>query len=109
MGLRSQSRNLRRLGHSRSAQAAPVIRFCLADGRAIERQAGFAIIHTRGAQTGDDVVFAEPGDLTLFGARTLEGLNFRIDPVRHELVDAGPVDAAAGGISARGQLVTTTG
>jgi hypothetical protein len=48
-----------------------------------------------GAQTGDDVVFAEAGDLVLLGARTMEGLNFRVDPVRHVLVDAGPVDAAA--------------
>ena len=71
------------------------VRFRVADGRTIERQAGFAIIHANGAQTADDVLFAEPGDLVLLGARTLEGLNFKIDPVRHTLVDAGPVDAAA--------------
>ncbi len=71
------------------------VRFRVADGRTIERQAGFAIIHVGGAQTADDVVFAEPGDLVLLGARTMEGLNFKIDPVRHVLVDAGPVDAAA--------------
>jgi predicted aspartyl protease len=71
------------------------VRFRLADGRTIERQAGFAIIHVNGAQTGDDVVFAEARDLVLLGARTMEGLNFRVDPVRHVLVDAGPVDAAA--------------
>ncbi len=76
-------------------QPEKAVRFRLADGRAIERQAGFAIIHVNGAQTTDDVVFAEPGDLILLGARTLEGLNFKIDPVRHVLVDAGPVDAAA--------------
>lgn len=72
-----------------------VVRFRLADGRAIERQAGFAIIHAGGNRTGDDVVFAEPGDMVLLGARTMEGLNLRVDPVRHTLVDAGPVDAAA--------------
>ncbi len=71
------------------------VRFRVADGRAIERQAGFAIIHVAGSQTADDVVFAEPGDMVLLGARTLEGLNLRVDPVRHVLVDAGPVDAAA--------------
>ena len=71
------------------------VRFRVADGRAIERQAGFAIIHVNGVHTADDVVFAEAGDLVLLGARTLEGLNFKIDPVRHTLVDAGPVDAAA--------------
>ncbi len=76
-------------------QPEKAVRFRVADGRAIERQAGFAIVHVNGAQTADDVVFAESGDLVLLGARTLEGLNFKIDPVRHALVDAGPVDAAA--------------
>ena len=71
------------------------VRFRVADGRAIERQAGYAIIHVNGVQTCDDVVFAETGDLVLLGARTMEGLNLKIDPVRHVLVDAGPVDAAA--------------
>ena len=76
-------------------QPEKAVRFRVADGRTIERHAGFAIIHANGAQTADDVVFAEEGDLVLLGARTLEGLNFKIDPVRHTLVDAGPVDAAA--------------
>jgi predicted aspartyl protease len=80
---------------SLGVQPEKAVRFRVADGRAIERQAGFAIIHVNGAQTTDDVVFAEPGDLILLGARTLEGLNFKIDPVRHVLVDAGPIDAAA--------------
>jgi predicted aspartyl protease len=70
------------------------VRFRVADGRAVERQAGFAIIHVGAVHTSDDVIFAEPGDMVLLGARTLEGLNLRVDPVRHVLVDAGPVDAA---------------
>ncbi len=41
-----------------------------------------------------DVVFGEPGDLTLLGSRSLEGLNFRIEPVTKQLVDAGPAPAA---------------
>jgi hypothetical protein len=41
------------------------------------------------------VVFGEPGDLVLLGARTLEGLNFRVDPLTRQLVDAGPAPAAA--------------
>ena len=39
-------------------------------------------------------VFGEPGDLTLLGSRTLEGLNVRIDPRAKRLVDAGPAPAA---------------
>jgi hypothetical protein len=40
------------------------------------------------------VVFGEPGDLALLGARTLEGLNVRVDALRKKLVVAGPVPAA---------------
>jgi hypothetical protein len=40
------------------------------------------------------VVFAEPGDLLLLGARTLEGLNLIVDSGRKRLVAAGPVPAA---------------
>lgn len=70
------------------------VRFRVADGRAVERDAGYAIVHVGDVQTSDDVIFAEAGDMILLGARTLEGLNLRVDPVRHVLVDAGPVDAA---------------
>jgi predicted aspartyl protease len=85
----------RNILESLGIQPEKAVRFRVADGRTIERQAGYAIIHANGAQTADDVVFAEPGDLVLLGARTLEGLNFRVDSVRHKLVDAGPIDAAA--------------
>jgi len=30
-----------------------------------------------------------PGDFALLGSRTLEGLNFRVEPVTKQLVDAG--------------------
>ena len=39
-------------------------------------------------------MFGEPDDLVLLGSRTLEGLNFRIEPVTKRLVDAGPAPAA---------------
>jgi hypothetical protein len=48
-----------------------------------------------GKKAGDEVVFGESGDLVLLGARSLEGLNFRIEPVTKRLVDAGPAPAAA--------------
>jgi hypothetical protein len=44
--------------------------------------------------TIDEVVFAEPGDLLLLGARTLEGLNLTVDSRRKRLVAAGPLPAA---------------
>jgi predicted aspartyl protease len=69
--------------------------FRQADGTILERWAGGAFIYVAGKRTNDDVVFGEPGDLVLLGSRTLEGLNFRIEPVTKQLVDAGPAPAAA--------------
>jgi clan AA aspartic protease len=69
--------------------------FRQADGTILERRTGAAFIHVAGKRTTDDVVFGEPGDLVLLGSRTLEGLNFRIEPVTKRLVDAGPAPAAA--------------
>lgn len=68
--------------------------FRQADGTILERWAGGAYVYVAGKRTNDDVVFGEPGDLVLLGSRTLEGLNFRIEPVTKRLVDAGPAPAA---------------
>jgi predicted aspartyl protease len=68
--------------------------FRQADGTTLERWAGAAFVHVAGKRTTDDVVFGEPGDLVLLGSRTLEGLNFRIEPITRQLVDAGPAPAA---------------
>ena len=70
-------------------------RFRQANGTILERWVGGAFINVAGNRTTDDVVFGEPGDLVLLGARTLEGLNFRVEPVTRQLVDAGPAPAAA--------------
>lgn len=69
-------------------------RFRQADGTILERWVGAVFVHVAGKRTADDVVFGEPGDLVLLGARTLEGLNFRIEPATRQLVDAGPAPAA---------------
>lgn len=68
--------------------------FEVADGRRIERDIGYALVRAAGTEAPDLVVFAEPGDMTLLGAHSLEGLNLKIDPVRKELVPAGPVITA---------------
>ena len=70
-------------------------RFRQADGTVLERWTGIVVVNLAGNRTGDDVVFGEPGDLVLLGSRTLEGLNFRVEPVTKQLVDAGPAPAAA--------------
>ena len=68
--------------------------FIVADGRRIERDIGYAIIHAGGVATADNVVFTEPSDDVILGARSLDGLNLRLDVIRKELVDAGPILAA---------------
>ena len=70
-------------------------RFRQASGQLLERWLGPAIVFAAGTYASDDVVFAEPGDLTLLGARSLEGLNLHVDPVQKRLIDAGPMPAAA--------------
>lgn len=69
--------------------------FIVADGRRIDRDIGYALVRAAGSEAPDLVVFAESGDMSLLGAHSLEGLNLKIDPVRKELVSAGPVIAAA--------------
>jgi clan AA aspartic protease len=70
-------------------------RFRQADGTVLERWTGPAFVYAAGRTTTDEVVFGEPGDLVLLGARSLEGLNLRVDPLTKTLVDAGPAPAAA--------------
>ena len=70
-------------------------RFRQADGTILERWAGQASLYAAGTWTADEVIFGEPRDLVLLGARTLEGLNLRVNPFTKSLVDAGPAPAAA--------------
>jgi len=69
-------------------------RFRQADGSILERWTGTVIVRVAAKQAGDEIVFGLPGDLTLLGARSLEGLNLRVEPVAKRLVDAGPAPAA---------------
>ncbi len=68
--------------------------FVMANGLEITRAVGFAIIHVGDALTIDEVIFGEPGDLQILGARSLEGMNLRVDPRAKKLVAGGPVLAA---------------
>jgi predicted aspartyl protease len=80
---------------SLNIQRRKISRFRQADGTVLERWTGPAFVYAAGTTATDDVVFGEPGDMVLLGARSLEGLNLRIDPVNKLLVDAGPAPAAA--------------
>jgi predicted aspartyl protease len=76
-------------------EAVRAVHFATADGREIERRVCFANLYVGDSSAPEIVVFAEPGDMKLLGARTLEGLNLRMDIVGKRLVAAGPVPAAA--------------
>jgi predicted aspartyl protease len=68
--------------------------FVMANGNTVTRNIGFAILRIGEHFTIDEVVFAQEGDLCLLGARTLEGMNLRVDARGKKLVAAGPVPAA---------------
>jgi predicted aspartyl protease len=70
-------------------------RFRQANGTVLERWTGSLLVYVSGKRAADEVVFGEPGDLVLLGARTLQGLNFRVELLTKQLVDAGPAPAAA--------------
>ena len=82
---------LESLGIERSKRS----RFRQATGVIVERWTGETRVYAAGTRTIDEVVFGEPADLVLLGARSLEGLNLTIDPVNKRLIDAGPAPAAA--------------
>ena len=82
---------LKRLGTKVAKKDQP---FVMANGQAVTRPVGYAILRAAGFETVDEVVFAEPGDLNLLGSRTLEGFGATVDPRRKRLVAAGPQPVA---------------
>lgn len=82
---------LEKIGVLREKKDTP---FVMANGQVVTRSIGFAVLRVDKHFTIDEVVFAEEGDLTLLGARTLEGLNLMVDPAKKKLVAAGPIPAA---------------
>lgn len=77
---------LRRLGIAPTRQ----LRFVLADGSRIERDAGTAVIRIDGEQEASPVVLGDEEAPSLLGALTLEALLLSVDPLNQRLV---PVDA----------------
>ncbi len=68
--------------------------FVMANCQQITRAVGFAIIRVGDALTTDEVIFGEEGDLQILGARSLEGMNLRVDSRAKKLVAGGPILAA---------------
>ena len=69
--------------------------FTTATGASVERLVGYAVLEAEGHETIDEVVFGEPGDLTLLGVRTLEGFGVVVDPLGHRLVAVSTIAAGS--------------
>jgi predicted aspartyl protease len=60
--------------------------FQMANKQLVERDVGYAILTAEGYSTIDEVVFAEDGDMTLLGVRTIEGFKVMVDNIGHRFV-----------------------
>ena len=55
-------------------------------GSLIERQLGYALVAWNGRAGSINVVFGEPGDMTVLGVTALESLTVTADPIQQTLV-----------------------
>jgi predicted aspartyl protease len=85
------AKSLEKIGVKRKKRNVAIT---MANGKTITRDVGFVIISADKFFTVDEVVFAEPDDLSLLGARALAGFNARVDPKQKKLMAAGPFLAA---------------
>jgi predicted aspartyl protease len=69
--------------------------FATATQDRFERPVGYAILTAEGYETNDEVVFAEPGDMTLLGVRTIEGFGVMVDNIGHRFVATTTIVAIA--------------
>jgi predicted aspartyl protease len=69
--------------------------FSTATKQVVTRETGYAILTAEGFETVDEVVFAEPGDMTLLGVRTVEGFGVMVDNIAHRFVATTTIVAVA--------------
>ncbi len=69
--------------------------FITADKKVLRRPIGYAVLRAEGFETVDEVVFAEPGDMTLLGVRTIEGFGVIVDNIGHRFVATTTIVAPA--------------
>jgi predicted aspartyl protease len=69
--------------------------FTTATKQMVTRETGYSIVSAEGFETIDEVVFAEPGDMSLLGVRTLEGFGVMVDNIAHRFVATSTIVAAA--------------
>ena len=66
------------------------LRIQMANGQIVTRNVGYVILRVDKYETTDEVVFAQQGDLSLLGARALEGMNVHVSARQKRLVAAAP-------------------
>ena len=62
--------------------------FLTATKEIVERETGYAILTVEGYITTDEIVFAEDGDMSLLGVRTIEGFGVMVDNIGRRFVAA---------------------
>ena len=70
--------------------------FMTTNKKVLTRPISYAILRSEGFETTDEVVFAEPGDMTLLGVRTIEGFGVMVDNIGHRFVATTTIVASAG-------------
>jgi predicted aspartyl protease len=70
--------------------------FKTATGEVVYRAVGYVILAAGDFECPDEVVFAEPGDMSLLGVRTIEGFGVDVDYIAHRFVARTMLVAAAG-------------
>jgi predicted aspartyl protease len=73
---------LERLGVTPSRR----MQFRTIEGRVLERELAIVYIATDSYTTPDLVVMAEPGEMEVIGAHSIEGLGLAADPVQKKLI-----------------------
>jgi len=62
------------------------MQFRTIEGRVLERELAIVYVATDGYTAPDLVVMAEPGEMEVIGAHSIEGLGLAADPVQKKLI-----------------------
>jgi predicted aspartyl protease len=76
------------------------------DDRVLERDLAIVYIGTDGYMAPDLVVMAEPGEMEVMGAHSIEGLGLAADPVQKKLVPTVMPALAVAGVETIGRSLT---
>ncbi len=69
--------------------------FTIANNQVIDREVGRVLVRIDGREAPDLVMFGEPDEQSIIGARTLEGLFLAVDPVNKRLVSVAGIELSS--------------